>query len=150
MKDSFSVDIDEEYFIDVLKSVLKNGHDDLAVCLGSVITSDRDKEAVFKAALRIKPSLKYSVGDEIYVDLQDLYLYGIDKDATIDKFADNTGYLKADIVDIKPYHKECYKISLYVMEDRDDKERKIQTTWIRQDYVRGFSTEEFPDEEFKF
>jgi hypothetical protein len=150
MKDSFSVDIDEEYFIDVLKSVLKNGHDDLAVCLGSVITHDRDKEAVFKAALRIKPSLKYSVGDEIYVDLQDLYVYGIDKDATIDKFADNTGYISVEVIDIKPYHKECYCIKVPVVKDTDDKDKQHTTTWIRQEYVKGFSTEEFPDEEFKF
>jgi hypothetical protein len=148
MKDYFNVSIDQDYFVNILKTAIKEGQEDLAVCLGSVITSDRDKEAVFKAALGIKPDLKYAIDDEVYVDLESLYLYSVDKDATADKYVDKTGYMAAKIVSIRPYHRDVYCIQIPVIET-SGKEGLI-TTWTSEDSVRGFSTEEFPDEEFKF
>lgn len=141
---SFNVSINDVYFVDILKNVLKEGQEHVAECLGSVITSDSDKEAVFKAVLGIKPELNYAIDDLIYIDVDDVYLYGVDKEATKKKFADNTGYVPAVIVNIRPYHREVYRIKIKVMKETVD----CYTTWIQPKLIQGSAAEDFPDEQF--
>lgn len=148
MKDNFSITLDVPYLVDILKGVLKPGHEDLAQCIVEVVTGDRDREAVFKAALGIKPILNYAIGDVVYVNLENAYIYNVDKEKTIEKFADKTGYTPCTVEDIRPYHTECYKLAITVI-NGDGKEMTTHTT-VRDREIMGKFAEDFPDEESKF
>jgi len=148
MKDTFSITLDVPYLVDILKGVIKPGHEDLAQCIVEIVTSDRDREAVFKAALGIKPQVNYAIGDVVYIDLKNHYMYDVDKEKTIEKFADKTGYTPCTVKDIRPYNSEAYQIAIKVIND-DGKEMFTNTT-VRDKEIMGKFAEDFPDEEGKF
>ena len=146
MKDYFSITLDVPYLVDILKGVIKPGHEDLAQCIVDLVTSDRDMEAVFKAALGIKPQLDYVIGDVVYIDLANTYIYyNVDKEKTIEKFADKTGYIPCTVEDVRPYHAECYRLAIKVI-NGDGKEMLTNIT-VRDKEIMGKFAEDFPDAE---
>lgn len=148
MNDNFSITLDVPYLVDILKGVIKPGHEDLAQCIVGVVTGDRDREAIFKAALGIKPQINYAIGDVVYIDLAKCYVYDVDKQKTIEKFADKTGYIPCTVENIRPYHIESYNLTINVI-NSDGKEMNKCIT-VKDKEIMGTFAEDFPDEETKF
>lgn len=136
-----SIEVSIESIRDSLRKKIISEHSQLIadVIIGNLKNTECGTEQLFKALNGIGDTPKYKVGDDVLVDMNALYTWQFDKDAT-EKLAIK-GKIKAKILSIDLFKRSSYEVSFKACQIKDS-ELKEFTSMVNE--ARICLEEEWP------